>query len=289
MTPQETILVTGATGNTGAALAARLRAANIPVRTASRRPVKNLDNENAVAAPQIVRFDWHDEATYGPALAGMERMYLVAPIGDPNPARTMVPFLRRALDAGVRRAVLLSSSAIPEGGAALGEVHQAVHELMPEWSVLRPSWFMQNFTTGLHGASIKTGGEITTATGDGKVAFVDAGDIAEVAFRALADTTAHNRAHIITGPQALSYAEAAAIISDAAHKPVRHISISPAQLRQRLILAGIPESYAALLADLDKAIQHGAEDRVTSAVEDVTGHAPRSLADFARAHADAWR
>lgn len=289
MIPTGIVLVTGGTGNTGAALTARLRQENIPVRTASRRPVQDTGAEGTGAALEHVVFDWHDEATYGLALDGVERVYLVAPSGDPNPARTMVPFLRRALGTGVRRAVLLSSSAIPEGGPALGEVHQAVHELMPEWSVLQPSWFMQNFTVGLHGASIKTGGEITTATGDGKVAFVDAGDIAEVAFRALADPAAHNRAHIITGPQALSYAQAAAIISDAAHKPVRHVSISPAQLRQRLAAAGIPESYAALLADLDEAIGHGAEDRVTSVVQDATGHPPRSLHDFARTYADAWR
>lgn len=289
MTTPATILVTGGTGNTGKALAARLAAANFPVRTASRNPAGNLGGESGGASPQTVRFDWHDAATYGPALDSVERMYLVAPIGDSDPARTMVPFLHRALAAGVRRAVLLSSSAIPEGGPALGEVHQAVHSLMPEWSVLQPSWFMQNFTTGLHGASIKSHGEITTATGDGKVAFVDADDIAEVAFRTLTDINSHNRAFLITGPQALSYAEAAAIISEAAHKPVRHVNISGAQLEQRLILAGIPESYASLLAHLDEAIQHGAEDRVTSVVQDVTGRAPRSLRDFARAHAGLWR
>ena len=288
MTQVGTVLVIGATGNTGSVLAARLRDAGVPVRAASRRAATDAGMEQ-------VRFDWEDAATYGPALAGIERIYLVAPVrvADPtlaaSPERVMVPFLRRALDAGVRRAVLLSSSAIPEGGPALGQVHRAVREIIPEWSILQPSWFMQNFTSGMHGEAIHTDGEIVTATGEGRVAFVDVGDIAEVAFRALTDAEPHNRAHVITGPEALSYAEAAATISEAAHRPVRHVSISRAQLTERLMGAGMPESYAALLANLDDAIKNGAEDRVTSTVKAVTGRPPRPFADFAAANASVWR
>ncbi len=289
MTFAEKILVTGGTGNTGTALAARLRQADVPVRTASRHAANEADRETRGAASEHVRFDWADEATFGPALEGIARVYLVAPVLDDDPVRRVVPFLRRALDRGVRRAVLLSSSAIPEGGPALGKVHQAVREMMPEWSVLQPSWFMQNFTGPMHGASIKASGEIVTATGAGKVGFVDTRDIAEVAFRALTDAAPHNRAHLITGPQALSYAEAAAIISEAAQKPVCHVSISGAQLSRRLAEAGIPASYAALLAGLDEAIKHGAEDRVTSTVLDVTGRPSKAFGDFARDNAGAWR
>lgn len=283
MTQGGKILVTGGTGNTGAALASRFRAANVPVRTASRKAVAD-----AHGGSKQVYFDWEDEATYGSALEGVERVYLVAPpLTDPE--RVMVPFLRRALKTGVRRAVLLSSSAIPEGGPVLGQVHRAVREMMPEWAVLQPSWFMQNFTGGMHGGAIRASGEIVTATGEGRVAFVDVGDIAEVAFRTLTDAEPHNKAHVITGPQALSYAEAAAIISEAAHRPVHHVSISGAQLRERLMGTGIPEGYAALLAGLDEAIKNGAEDRVTSTVQEVTGRPPNSLGEFARDHAPVWR
>lgn len=189
----------------------------------------------------------------------------------------------------MRRAVLLSSCAIPEGGPVLGQVHRAIREMMPEWGVLQPSWFMQNFTSGMHGGTVRANGEIVTATGQGRVAFVDVGDIAEVAFRALTDLEPHNRAHVITGPQALSYGEAAAIISEAAHRPVHHVSISGAQLRERLMGTGMLEGYAALLAGLDEAIKNGAEDRVTSTVQEVTGRPPKSLVKFARAHAPVWR
>lgn len=275
-----TVLVTGGTGNTGAALAARLRDAGVPVRIASRK---------ANSDPDAVIFDWDDAATHGPALDGVDRMYLIGPEGIPEPERVMVPFLHHALAAGVRRAVLLSSSAIPAGGPALGQVHAAVREMMPEWSVLQPSWFMQNFSSGLHGATIRESGEILTATGDGKVGFIDTSDIAETAFRALTDPAAHNAAHVLTGPQALSYDEAAAMISDAAGRPVRHVQITGADLIARLTAFGLPPDYAALLADLEEAIKNGAEDRVTPTVQEVTGRPPKSLAEFARENAAVWR
>ncbi len=275
----ETVLVTGGTGNTGVALAARLRDTAVPVRIASRKASSDADS---------VVFDWNDFHTYGPALNGVDRIYLVAPVGAADPERVMVPFLRRAVDAGVRRAVLLSSSAIPDGGPALGQVHQAVRELMPEWSVLQPSWFMQNFTTGQHGGTIKAGSEIITATGGGKVGFIDTADIAETAFCILTDPVPYNAAHVLTGPQALSYDEVAAVISEAAGKTVRHVRISRVELIARLTAFGIPADYAALLADLEDAIQHGAEDRVTGTVEEVTGRAPKSFTAFAQDNAGAW-
>jgi len=275
------ILVTGGTGSTGTALTARLREAGVPFRIASRRPASNADAEQ-------VRFDWEDETTYGPALEGAEKVYLVAPAFITDPERLMVPFLHRATDAGVRRAVLLSSSAISEGGPLLGKVHEVVHKLMPQWSVLQPSWFMQNFVNAL-GPAIRADGEIVTATGDGRVGFVDVGDIVEVAFRALTDLEPHNRAHVITGPQALSYADAAATIAEAAQRPVRHLSIRTEQLQERLTAFGMPAPYAALLAGLDEGIKNGSEDRVTPTVEDVTGRRPKSFAELARGNAGAWR
>ena len=110
------ILVTGATGNTGSRVVSRLTALGHTVTAASRRAT-------AQGGAQAVRFDWHDPTTYGDALRGADRVYLVPPIGDPDPAAVMVPFLEQARSAGVRRVALLSSSAIPAGDPAVGQVH----------------------------------------------------------------------------------------------------------------------------------------------------------------------
>ncbi|MGW6058591.1 NmrA family NAD(P)-binding protein [Streptomyces sp. NPDC055189] len=274
-------LITGGTGTTGSRVATALADRGTSVRVGSRTPAPGT---------RQVRFDWTDPATHDPALTGVDGVYLVPPIGDTEPSRLMVPFLERALDAGVRRFVLLSSSAIAEGDPGTGEVHRALRDLAPEWAVLRPSWFMQNFVTRghPHGDSIRTADEIVTATGQGRVGFVDADDIAAVAVRALTDERAHNAAHLITGPQALSYADVAEAVSKAAGREIRHRSVPVADFRERLAAAGIPEDFARILAAMDDSIAHGSEDRVAPTVERITGRAARSFADLAAAHAAEW-
>lgn len=274
-------LITGGTGTTGSRVAAALTGQGMTVRTASRTPAPGTHQ---------VRFDWADPTTHGPALTGTDGIYLVPPIGDSAPARPMVPFLERALEAGVRRFVLLSSSAITEGDPGVGEVHQAVRQLAPEWAVLRPSWFMQNFVTPghLHIQSIRTADEIVTATGQGRVAFVDADDIAAVAVRALTDERPHNAAHLITGPEALGYADVAEAVSKVSGRAIRHRPVPVAEFRERLIAIGIPEAFARMLAAMDDSIAHGSEDRVDPAVERITGRPARAFADFAAEHATEW-
>lgn len=137
--------------------------------------------------------------------------------------------------------------------------------------------------------SIQTEGRITTASGEGKLGFIDADDIAETAVRALIDDVPHQTHHILTGPEALSYAEAAEIIGAAAGRRVEHVSISRSELQHKMEAGGLPADYAHFMAKLDEAISHGAEHRVTDTVKRVTGKEPRSLSEFAAAHAAYWK
>ncbi len=270
MTTAPTTLVIGATGTTGSRTAAQLTAAGHRVRASSRRATP-------VAGTEHVPFDWYDPATYAAALDGVDRVYLIPPVGDSDPAATMLPFLRGARAAGVRRAVLLSSSAIPEGGPAVGKVHHALPGLFEQWAVLRPSWFMQNFTgTHAHARSIRDEGVIRTATGTGRVGFVDAEDIAAVAVRALTDEQAPNTDLVLTGPEALGHDDIATIITEVTGRPVVHHRLSYDQLRDRLGTQ-MPVEFAAMLAGMDRAIAEGAEDRVTGTVHRLTGRPPRTF------------
>ncbi|MEU7040877.1 NmrA family NAD(P)-binding protein [Streptomyces varsoviensis] len=290
-TTDDTFLVTGGTGNTGRRVAARLAELGHRVRAGSRRAGSGRAATGPGGGPGVVptRFDWDDASTHAPALAGVRGLYLVPPTAASDPAMPMLPFLRAARSQGVRRVVLLSSSAIPEDADGLGVVHRALRAEFPEWAVLRPSWFMQNFTGDhLHAQSIRAHDEIVTATGDGRVGFVDADDIAEVGVRALTDARPHNTAHLITGPEALSYADVAATVSAHAGRPVRHRAIGYEAMRDRLTASGVPERFADLLAGMDRAIAEGAEDRTTPTVEQVTGRPPRSFAEHAAANAAAW-
>ncbi|WP_369390629.1 NAD(P)H-binding protein [Streptomyces sp. CG1] len=270
MTGTGTTLVIGATGTTGSRTVARLAAARHRVRAASRRATR-------LPGAEAVRFDWYDPATHGAALAAAARVYLVPPVGDPDPAAVMLPFLQRARAAGVQRAVLLSSSAIPEGGPGVGAVHQALPGLFGQWAVLRPSWFMQNFTGAhAHAQSIREDGVILTATGTGRVGFVDAEDIAAAAVRALTDDRAPNTDPVLTGPEALGYDDIAAVVTEVTGRPVVHRQLTYEQLRDRLA-AQLPPEFATLLAGMDRAIAQGAENRTTDAVQRLTGRPPHSF------------
>ncbi|MFF4019249.1 NAD(P)H-binding protein [Streptomyces sp. NPDC001843] len=273
MSTPGTTLVIGATGTTGSRTVAQLTAAGHRVKAASR-------HATPIQGAEPVTFDWYDPATHAAALVGVDRVYLIPPLGDSDPAAIMLPFLRQARSAGTHRAVLLSSSAISEGGPAVGAVHQALPDLFDQWAVLRPSWFMQNFTgTHAHALSIRENGTIWTATGSGRVGFVDAEDIASVAVRALTDERAPDTDLVLTGPEALSYDDIAAIITEVTSRPVIHGRLSYEQMRDRLA-AVVPMRFASLLAGMDRAIAEGAEDRITDTVQRLTGRPARTFRAF---------
>jgi ergot alkaloid biosynthesis protein len=278
-TPAATLVI-GATGTTGSRVVSQLLAAGHPVKAASRRTGRREDTA------QSVPFDWNDPATFDEALDGVDRVYVIPPLGSREPAAVMLPFLRLSRAAGVRRAVLLSSSAIPCGGPATGQVHQALPDLFDEWAVLRPSWFMQNFTGDhLHAQSIREDGTLLTATGAGRVGFVDADDIAAVAVHALTTPQAPNTDLVITGPQALSYDDIAAVITEVTGTSVTHRRLTYEQMRDRLA-SDMPQEYAAMLAGMDRAIAEGSEDRTTDTVLRLTGRPPRSFRAFAERELD---
>lgn len=272
------LLVTGGTGTVGSRTVAALRTAGIAPRIAARTP--HGDDQ--------VRFDYGDASTFQAAFEGIGAVFLVAPSGVADMLTAMRPFLEAAVSGGVERFVLLSAAAIPEGGPLMGAVHAYLHERAPSYAALQPSWFMQNFTGGIPYPTIATENAVISATGDGRVAFVDAVDIAAVAARALRDRELTGGL-VITGPRAISYDEAAEEISRAAGRRITHRKLTPGELATTLIGRGMPEPYARGLAAMDVEISRGSEDRTSDVVKRVTGCAPRSFENFAADHASAWQ
>jgi uncharacterized protein YbjT (DUF2867 family) len=271
------ILVTGGTGNTGRPLTETLRARGAHVRTASRRP-----------GPGGVPFDWADPGTHARALDGARALYLVPPPLTLDPMPLAGPFLAAARAAGVRRVVLLGSLARLPGTPGVAELGEAVRSF-PEWAVLRPSGFMQNFT-GPHpvAAGIRERGEIRSATGEGKLGWIDAADIAAVAAEVLLSPGPVAGEHVLTGPESFGYTRAAEVISEATGRPVRHTPAPAAELVRRNLDAGMPEPFASALVGVDADIAGGGEDRVTDTVHRLTGRPPRAFADFVRARPREW-
>jgi uncharacterized protein YbjT (DUF2867 family) len=271
----ELVLVTGATGKTGRSLAAQLRQAGVAFRAATRNGERP--------------FDWTQSGTWEGALEDVTSVYLVAPPTLDDPYSRMVEFLERAVLHGVRRFVLLSVSSLPSGGPAHGQVHQWLQDHTADWAVLRPSAFMQNFSEGPYLATIRKEDTFYSNTGTGRVGFIDAGDIARAALGALTAPTARNTDFVLTGEEALSYDQAAEIISAACGRKITHTHISTDELTDRFVGRGLPKSTAQLLAAAYRTIADGAADFTTPVLQDLTGQSSTTFREFADANTQVWR
>ena len=269
------VLVTGGTGKTGRSLVAELQRASVPYRAASRH-----------GAPA---FDWAQPATWDAALEGAASVYLVAPGTMSNPYALMQDFIASATRKGVRRFVFLSMAGLPAGGPAHGQVHQWLKDNSDDWAVLCPSAFMQNFSEGPYLATIREEDRIYSNTGVGRVAFIDANDIAAAAFAVLTAPKPLNREFVLTGGESMSYDRVAEVISSACGRRISHTHISTEALAERLIKRGLPETTARFLALGYETIAAGVADRSTDVVRTLTGRPPTSFQTFAEANADVWK
>jgi uncharacterized protein YbjT (DUF2867 family) len=269
-------LVLGATGKTGSRVASRLLSRGLPVRTAARSGAE-------------AHFDWDDPDTYAPALHGVERVYLLGPVMRTDFADQVSMFLNQAEAAGARHVTYLSAfgidSAPPETAMRSVELELLGRPGLSH-AILRPAWFMQNFSETF----LKPiGGAIVVPAGDGAEAFVDAEDIAAVASATLADPEAHAGAqYALTGPEALTIAEAARIISDVSGQAIDYADVDRDEWVAGAVAGGVPAGYGAVLRMLTETIASGHGSRPNSDVERATGAAPVSFADFARRTAAAW-
>jgi uncharacterized protein YbjT (DUF2867 family) len=269
-------LILGGSGRTGSLVARRLAGHGFLARTASRHG-------------SDVFFDWDDPATYPDALAGTDRVYLVTPVLRVRYAEQVAEFLDQSEAAGIRHVTLLSTyngdRAPREIDIAAVEADLAAREAFTH-SILRPAWVMQNFTDD-HLPVIK--GTLTVPSGGGSEAFVDAADIAAVAAETLLNPGAHAGArYALTGPQALTFDDVAAIIAAVSGQPVGYNDINEDAWISAAIAAGVPGDYAAMLRWLTSAIISGEGSQPSGDVETVTGRPPASFEAFARRNAAAW-
>jgi uncharacterized protein YbjT (DUF2867 family) len=270
------VLVLGATGKTGSRVAERLSAQEVNVRTAARSGAD-------------ARFDWDNQATWEQTLRGATGLYLVSPILRIDFAGLVGRFLDQAERAGVRHVTYLSAYGMEHAPAEVAlravELDLAARGSLTS-TVIRPAWFMEDFSeTFLQPVN----DEIVVPAGDGAEAFVSVEDIAAVAAVTLTEPETHaGRAYAPTGPQALTMAEAAAMISAAAGRTITYRDTDREQWIAAMVSTGIPAEYAAVLRPLTATVASGNGARPNSDVFDVTGAAPVTFAEFAARTAPAW-
>jgi uncharacterized protein YbjT (DUF2867 family) len=270
------VLVLGGSGKTGARVARKLRALNVPVRTAARSGTD-------------VRFDWDNPSTHGPALAGAGSVYLVAPIMRVDFAPQVSDFLDRAEQAGVRHVTYLSAYGIdqapPEVAVRAVELNLMGRTTLSH-SLVRPAWFMQNFSETF---LLPFNERIVVPTGSGAEAFVDAEDIASVAAVTLARPDLHAGAQYApTGPESLTVAEAAEHISAVTGKRYEHTDIDRDIWIEAMIQSGVPAEYGAMLRMLTETIAAGHGSQPNLDVEAVTGRPSIRFEEYAARTVQTW-
>lgn len=262
------ILIVGGTGKTGRRVAERLEAKGVAVRIGSR-----------AATPA---FDWQDEATWAPVLSGAKAAYVTyfPDIAVPGAPEAIERFARIALAQGVRRLVLLSGRGEPEAQRS----EEALIATGADWTILRCSWFAQNFSEGFLLDFVKAGLVQLPAGAVGEP-FVDCDDIADAAVAALTEEGHSGQVYELTGPRLLTFAEAITEIAKASGRPIRYEQIPSLAFEDMLVQAHVPEEFISFLGLLFTEVLDGRNAHLTDGVERALGRSPRDFADFARAAA----
>lgn len=271
------ILVTGATGKTGRRVVSHLQTMGRPVRAAGR------------TGPHP--FDWTDSGTWDAALDGVTAVYIVQLDGT----RFVRPFVERAVAHGVRRIVLASGRGVDNpryatdtNGVLDGvlDSEAAVRDSGLEWTISRPGWFAQNFSEGFFADAVRAG-ELRLPAGDGAASFVDAEDIAAVVVAALTEPGHTGQVYELSGPRAVTVAEAAATIADATGRSLRYVPIGFDEYVTDLVDQGWPPADAEAFAHVIEPLREGTDAYVSDGVQRALGRPPRTFAQFAAATAAA--
>jgi uncharacterized protein YbjT (DUF2867 family) len=260
-----TTLVLGGTGKTGRRVVERLRARGLPVRVGSRS-----------ADPP---FDWESPSTWPAAVRGASSAYVsYAPdLAVPGALETVGAFARLAVESGVRRLVLVSGRGEEEAQRA----ERVVQEAGAEWTIVRCSWFNQNFSESFFLDPVLAG-EVALPADRVPEPFVDADDIADVAVAALAEDGHAGRLYELTGSRALRFDEAIEEIGSASGRPIRFVPISIERYRAELEAQGLPPEVVWLTTYLFTEVLDGRNAHVADGVQRALGREPRSFRDYAR-------
>jgi len=268
------ILIIGGAGKTGARVNTLLRGRGLTTRPVSRSTE--------------IPFDWNQPGTWPSALEGISAAYITyqPDLAVEGAAEAVAALAGLAREKNLERLVLLSGRGEP-GAQRAEEVLQAAD--VP-WTVVRASWFNQNFSEGYLLESVLAG-EVALPAGAVAEPFVDANDIAEVVTAALTDPRHAGRLYEVTGPRALTFAEAVAEISHAAGRSIHYRRISSEEFASGLRQAGLTEDLVSLLDELFTVVLDGRNSAVTYGVEEALDRAPRDFSDYARGAAanGAWR
>nr|WP_199076817.1 NmrA family NAD(P)-binding protein [Pedobacter sp. ASV19] len=257
------ILVLGGTGKTGKRIAEQLTQLGLPVRIGSRSA--------------IIPFDWEDQQTWIPALQDVHSIYLsfqpdLAVPGAPN---SIQAFTSLAARNGIKKIVLLSGRGEPEAQ----HCEEIVKQCGLDWTILRASWFAQNFSESFLLDPVRAG-HVVLPAGDTKEPFIDANDIAEAAVATLVSHEHRYQCYELTGPRLLSFPQAIEEIARALEKPILYEQVSPQMYADLLRSFEVPEEYISLLDYLFSEVLDGRNAHLTDGLERLLKRKPTDFSEY---------
>lgn len=274
------ILVVGASGTVGTELVRQLRGKGHTVLRSTSKP--NLESDQ-------VHLNLQTKAGLETAFVGIDKAFFLSPPGYVNQHELLIPLIDEARKQSLKKVVLMTAigaNAVDSTPFRQAELHLEQSGLT--YNIIRPNWFMQNFNSfWLHG--ILHDAKVALPVGDAKASFIDVRDIASVAAVLLDDDVRfQNQDFDLTGATAISHAQAANVISNAIDKSIKFEDITPQAMRETLLGAGLPADYTEFLLMILDYLKQGAAERVTDAVQTITGQAPIAFEAYARDYRQAW-
>lgn len=283
-----TLLITGATGNVGTEIIAELRRRGRAHDVVA--AVTNSDNARAQLGNDIgyVRFDFADPSTFGAAFAGVEKLFLMRPPQITDIPRYITPALRAAKEAGVRQVVFLSLSGVESIRVVPhAKVEAALRDIDIPWTMLRPSFFMQNLST-THRDEIRDDDEIFVPAGNGRTSFIDVRDIGAVGGAALDEDWHTYQAYELTGSEALTYGEVAGILSDVLNRRITYRKPSLMAFFTRWKARGVPTQFILVMSGIYTVARLGFAGRLSDDLPRLLGRNPITMRQYIEDYKTAW-
>jgi uncharacterized protein YbjT (DUF2867 family) len=284
------ILVTGASGKVGQHVVRELAARKEKPRLFLRDPAKGAQFKGLYS--DVAQGDFDKPDTVAKALQGIDAVFLLTPV-DQRQTAWEKAFIDAAKTAAVKRVVYLSAiGAAPDSPMALGRAHAEVEAYLKAsgipWTILQPNGFTQNFLNDV--AAIRAQGAFYYPAGDAaRVSFIDTRDIGTAAAVALLEDTHAGKTYVLTGPDPVTYREAAALIGKARGKPVKYVAVSEEDAKKAMLGAGMPEWFVNDLIALQRLFKAGRCAAVTTDLPRLLPDVPYTVDDFAKDYAAQFR
>ncbi|MEM7417646.1 MAG: NmrA family NAD(P)-binding protein [Gemmatimonadota bacterium] len=283
----ERILVTGATAPMGREVVRILREQGATVMAGTRRPDRALDvlGEDV----DVVELDYRQAATFNEAVHWADHLLLQPPAFDPDAHETLKSLLDWAVQAGTRRVVLVSAMGMSvREDLPMRRLEHHVASLGVEYTILRPNFYMQSFAEGVLADRIRSQHHYQMPVDDARVTLVDARDVAAVAAAALVEAGHKGAEYTLTGPDALTHAEVAAVMTEASGSTIRYTACSDDEMLGWLTGSGWRPDVAGVVISMYQAVRGGVRAEATDDLERLLGRPARSFSDFADEHGESW-